>query len=414
MAPLWYVNRSRDLFQVRYASEPILCMAALLVYSLAREALISSLPRLIKHTLVTRGFRGDVVGRLLPLDCLARLRLQAERLNLHRNGSEIEKRASKLNIEPHEREYHQRCGLEQPFTFGDREVEIAFFVTVGKFLQEFAGDPIVRRVDEMQDSELPVPSADRQKLLNGHIFANHWVQLEKKPTRRVLAMMINQGAMALMPPDHSGIDAIIPVLLENNEVDISSRLPFFSQDDLPPGEKAKEEFDTKDWEDRVSFILLQYKNYEPEESDKTWAFSRFNMSSEHAEIEDEEPLTPYLAIYQQFGAKGLANVGNCLLRGQLPSERSFVYSRVNDAVYEGSTKLYNRKHTHKQITIVLSGLNPQTYPNIELDHLFTPDGPFASLLVDSSDLSALHKNSECDGGAVRAAFPGVYPPRADI
>ncbi len=390
-------------------------MGALLVYSRAREALISSLPRSLKHTQVTRGFRGEFVGRLLPLDCLARLHLQAERSNLNKDTmTNTTEGASKLNDDLHEREYRQRCGLEQPFTFADAHFEGAFFVTVGKFLQEFAGNPIVRRIDEMQDSELAVSSADRQKLLNGRIFANHWIQLEKKPTRRVLAMMINQGAMALMRPGHNGIDAIIPVLLENNDLDISSRLPFFSQDDLPPGEKAEEEFDANDWEDRVSFILLQYKNYNPAERESTWAFSRFTMSSETAQIEDKEPLTPYLAIYQQFGAKGLANVGNCLLKGQLPSETSFVYSRVNDAVYKDSRELYNHKHTHKQITIVLSGLDHQTYPNIGLDHLFTRDGPFASLLVDSYDLSALHKESEWDGGAVRAAFPGIYPPRADI
>ncbi len=253
---------------------------------------------------------------------------------------------------------------------------------------------------------------DRSKILKGKIFANQWVQLERAPPRREVAILLNQGVKALMPSDHIGVDAIIPVLLEIGPVP-KSKLPMFTAEDLPPGEKCIEEENKEDWQHRISYILLQYKNYKDSLADDHWAKARYTMSSQHIGLDsDSAPAVPYISTLQQFGSHSLTNVRRCLLSRQKPSTKQFVYSYENDARADLMDLVYPG-HEARQIAIVLAGLDEETYPIKELRPFFGKDGTFAELLVDSFNLSDLHAHDDWDGGVVRAAFPGMYPTKSE-
>jgi len=307
MAVLVRTDNDRHFLRTAYPSEPILAEAsARLTAEYGWGKPLLALNHYVQTGIVDAGFRGELLTKLL---CL------------------IASDTYLLSI-PYD-----------PFTqwHYTRPIRVSDFLNSLIATDGIAGnastsEPESKFVDYLMKCSA-IEFGDLQAFLNGYIFFTHFIKVECTASIQLLARAWNRGAAITCKAYNPRFDHIIPVMFHDANIDRFGPLygPW-------SGEQIAEASRS------MSYILIDSKNYSER---KNWGSHVGNVSPQDRNLIGSLPVqNVYLSMVQDFGMRE-------------DEEPAVIIYPTSPSRSEAMT--LRPREPKKQITIILKGLDDQTY-----------------------------------------------------
>jgi len=334
LAVLLKTDDDRHFLRTHYPSEPILAEAsAQCTSSIGWGYPLKALYGHLQNGIVDAGYRGELLSKIL---CL---------MAMDDTPKPFPAAAAKGDAIP----YFEHT---QP-------------VKVKDFLNKWLAAPSGKGqfTDALYQTNIRTDSDELERFLNGYVFFNHFVRLERIVSMEAMVCAWNRGA-AIMPKDNAhAFDHVIPVMLaaKNGTPTFGPMFEKWSPDDV---KKACY---------NVSFILINSRNYTNAAGHKAAAYgcvpkeTNFSDLSHFADNDvtrasfSGTPNTVYLSIVQDFGPR--------------QAKEPYVNLRprgIDKNLREGSD--IRPPLIYRQIVLILKELGPNTYKCLQNPD-FTPTQP---------------------------------------
>ena len=235
-------------------------------------------------------------------------------------------------------------------------------VKVKDFLNNWLAAPSGKGqfTDALYQTNIRTDSNELERFLNGYVFFNHFIRLERIVSMEAIVCAWNRGA-AIMPKDNAhAFDHVIPVMLAA-KTGTSTFGPMFEK--WSPDDVKKACYN-------VSFILINSRNYANAAGHKAAAYGCVPKETNFSDLSlfaDNDvtrasfsgtPNTVYLSIVQDFGPR--------------QAKEPYVNLRprgIDKNLREGSD--IRPPLIYRQIVLILKELGPNTYKCLQSPD-FTP------------------------------------------
>jgi hypothetical protein len=320
LAVLLKTDDDRHFLRTYYPSEPILAEAsAQCTSSIGWGYPLKALYHHMQNGIVDAGYRGELLSKILCLMAMD--------------------------------------DTPKPFPEEPTDHVLPYFqhtqpVKVKVFLNKWLASPNRKGqfTDALYEKNIRTDSDELERFLNGYVFFNHFIRLERIVSMEAIVCAWNRGA-AIMPKENAhAFDHVIPVMLAAKNGN-----PTFG----PMFEKWSSE-DVKKACHNVSFILINSRNYANAAGHKTAAYgcvpkeTNFSNLSHFAGNDVTRasvggtPNTVYLSIVQDFGPR--------------QAKEPYVNIRprgIDKNLRHGSN--IRPPLIYRQIVVILKELGPNTY-----------------------------------------------------
>jgi hypothetical protein len=275
LAVLLKTDDDRHFLRTYYPSEPILAEAsAQCTSSIGWSYPLKALYHQMQNGIVDAGYRGELLSKIL---CL-------------------------MAMDDTPKPFPEKVPTDAlPYFQHTQPVKVKVFLN--KWLAAPSGKG--QFTDALYEKNIRTDSDELERFLNGYVFFNHFIRLERTVSMEAIVCAWNRGA-AIMPKENAhAFDHVIPVMLA-----AKNGTPTFG----PMFEKWSSEHVKKACHN-VSFILINSRNYANAAGHKTAAYGCVPKKTNFSDLSyfagndvtrasvGGTPNTVYLSIVQDFGPR---------------------------------------------------------------------------------------------------------------